>query len=34
MIKFKLRELDKIVPWGQDNKLYLHWFGLYLLLFI
>lgn len=28
MINFKLRELDKIVPWGQDPELSLHWFGL------
>lgn len=28
MINFKLKELDKIVPWGQDSELSLNWFGL------
>ena len=28
MINFKLRELDKISPWGQESELSLHWFGL------
>lgn len=28
MINFKLRELDKIEPWGQEPELSLHWFGL------
>ena len=28
MINFKLRELDKISPWGQEAELSLHWFGL------
>lgn len=27
-INFQLRELDKIVPWGQAPDLRLHWFGL------
>jgi hypothetical protein len=28
MINFKLRELDQILPWGQEPELSLHWFGL------
>ena len=28
MINFKLRELDKISPWGQEPESYLHWFAL------
>ncbi|MFN8711549.1 MAG: DUF5984 family protein [Bacteroidota bacterium] len=28
MINFKLRELDKITPWGQEPELSLHWFAL------
>ncbi|MFD2907114.1 DUF5984 family protein [Flavobacterium ardleyense] len=28
MINFKLRELDKIVPWGEGKELSLHWFAL------
>ncbi|WP_226789855.1 DUF5984 family protein [Flagellimonas hadalis] len=28
MINFKLKELDKISPWGQEPELSLHWFGL------
>ncbi|MBS4012358.1 MAG: hypothetical protein KGZ97_01185 [Bacteroidetes bacterium] len=28
MINFKLRELDKIVPWGAKPELSLNWFGL------
>jgi hypothetical protein len=28
VINFKLRELDKIAPWGQEHELSLHWFGL------
>ncbi|MCU0431958.1 MAG: DUF5984 family protein [Bacteroidia bacterium] len=28
MINFRLRELDKISPWGQEQELSLHWFGL------
>jgi hypothetical protein len=28
VINFKLRELDKIIPWGRDNELALHWFAL------
>jgi hypothetical protein len=28
MINFKLRELGKIAPWGQEPELSLHWFGL------
>lgn len=28
MINFKLKELDKISPWGQEPGLSLHWFGL------
>ena len=28
MINFKLRELDEILPWGQEPELSLHWFGL------
>lgn len=28
MINFKLRELDKISPWGEEPELSLHWFGL------
>ena len=28
MINFKLRELDKISPWGQEPNLSLHWFAL------
>lgn len=27
-INFQLQELDKIVPWGQEPHLSLHWFGL------
>ncbi len=27
-INFQLRELDEIVPWGQEPHLSLHWFGL------
>lgn len=27
-INFRLQELDKIVPWGQEPYLSLHWFGL------
>lgn len=27
-INFQLQELDKIVPWGQEPYLSLHWFGL------
>jgi len=27
-IHFQLKELDKIVPWGQEPHLCLHWFGL------
>uniref|UniRef100_UPI0040569C6B DUF5984 family protein n=1 Tax=Acetatifactor sp. TaxID=1872090 RepID=UPI0040569C6B len=27
-INFQLQELDKIVPWGQEPSLSLHWFGL------
>jgi hypothetical protein len=28
VINFKLRELDKISPWGQESELSLHWFAL------
>ncbi|MEE1963955.1 DUF5984 family protein [Allomuricauda taeanensis] len=28
MIHFKLKELDKIVPWGKGSEVSLHWFGL------
>lgn len=28
MINFKLTELDKITPWGEEPELSLHWFGL------
>jgi hypothetical protein len=28
MINFKLKELDKMAPWGQEPELSLHWFGL------
>jgi hypothetical protein len=28
VINFKLRELDKIAPWGEEPELSLHWFGL------
>jgi hypothetical protein len=28
MIKFIHKEISQIIPWGQDNKLSLHWFGL------
>lgn len=28
MINFKLQEIDKIIPWGQEPDLSLHWFGL------
>lgn len=28
MINFKLREFDKISPWGQEPNLSLHWFAL------
>lgn len=27
-INFQLQELDKIVPWGEEPHLSLHWFGL------
>ena len=27
-INFHLQELDKVVPWGQEPDLRLHWFGL------
>ncbi|MBR1527904.1 MAG: hypothetical protein IJ642_01230 [Oscillospiraceae bacterium] len=27
-IHFQLQELDKIVPWGDENHLSLHWYGL------
>ncbi len=27
-INFKLKELDEIMPWGQEPHLSLHWFGL------
>lgn len=28
MINFKLKELDNILPWGQEPELSLHWFAL------
>ncbi|CAM3930476.1 DUF5984 domain-containing protein [Flavobacterium branchiophilum] len=28
MINFKLRELENIIPWGQETELSLHWFAL------
>ena len=28
MINFKLRELENIIPWGQEPELSLHWFAL------
>lgn len=27
-INFQLQELDKIIPWGEEPNLSLHWFGL------
>jgi hypothetical protein len=27
-IRFKLRDIDKITPWGEPGKRQLHWFGL------